>query len=124
MAENRNDRNHFLQGLFIGGLFGALAGILFAPKSGKELRSDLKEKGSKTFEDVSRICSDSSTKAKAILDDARSRLGELKKEADRQLAEARMRAKKILSEGEGKIEEMVESAKEVLGEELSDRKET
>lgn len=124
MEENRTDRNHFLRGLFIGGLFGALAGILFAPKSGKELRSDLKEKGSRTFEDVSRIYSDSSAKAKVILDDARSRLEELKKEADRQLAEARMRAKEILAGGDGKIEEMVESAKEVLGEEVSDRKET
>jgi len=25
--------------------FGRIAGILFAPKSGKELRSDIKEKG-------------------------------------------------------------------------------
>ena len=34
------------------GVFAAvLAGILFAPKSGKELRSDIKEKGSEVLKD-------------------------------------------------------------------------
>jgi gas vesicle protein len=30
---------------------GALVGIFFAPKSGKELRSDIKEKGSEVLKD-------------------------------------------------------------------------
>jgi len=31
----------FLKGLLIGGLIGAIAGILYAPKSGKETREDI-----------------------------------------------------------------------------------
>ena len=38
MSENNSD---LLVGLLIGGLIGAAFGILFAPKSGKEMREDI-----------------------------------------------------------------------------------
>ena len=38
MSEKNGD---FLKGLLIGGLIGAIAGILYAPKSGKETREDI-----------------------------------------------------------------------------------
>ena len=46
MEEQEKPQCHFCMGLLIGGALGALAGIFFAPKSGKELMSDIKEKGS------------------------------------------------------------------------------
>ena len=63
MAENEKDCGNFLKGFVIGGVLGALAGILFAPKSGKELRSDIKEKGSEVLKDAKEIYADASTKA-------------------------------------------------------------
>jgi len=47
MAEHDNQRGHFFMGFLIGSVLGALAGIFFAPKPGKELRSDIKEKGAR-----------------------------------------------------------------------------
>jgi gas vesicle protein len=41
MSERSND---LLTGLFIGGLIGAVLGVLFAPKSGKETREDIARK--------------------------------------------------------------------------------
>ena len=38
MSENHSD---LVLGLLIGGLIGAAFGILFAPKSGKEMREDI-----------------------------------------------------------------------------------
>jgi gas vesicle protein len=101
MGERVNDQNHFVWGFLIGGIMGALAGLFLAPKSGKELRAELKEKGSEAFEDAKEFYSEARVKAKAILDDARRRADELRKEADRQLSEARQRAKDILSGEEG-----------------------
>ena len=49
MGTDENDRGRFMKGLLTGSLLGALAGILFAPKPGKELRSDIKEKGSEVL---------------------------------------------------------------------------
>ncbi|WLR44206.1 YtxH domain-containing protein [Bacillus carboniphilus] len=41
MAKKKQDEGGFLFGAFLGGLIGALVALLFAPKSGKELREDL-----------------------------------------------------------------------------------
>jgi gas vesicle protein len=97
MAENENDRGNFFMGFLFGSVVGVLAGIFFAPKSGKELRSELKKKGSEAVEEWEELYTESKTKAKAILDDAKQRAEELRKEADRQLAEARKRVKEIIA---------------------------
>jgi len=47
MEEQGKSQVHFFKGLLIGGALGALAGVLFAPKSGKKLRSEYQEKGRK-----------------------------------------------------------------------------
>ncbi len=104
MAENEEGCGHFLTGVLIGGILGALAGLLFAPKPGKELRSELKERGGEIFNEAKEVYSESSAKARAIIDDAKQRAAELKREADRQLSEARQKAREILASGEKKSE--------------------
>jgi len=97
MAEHEKPQGHFFMGFLIGGFLGALVGILFAPKSGKELTSDIKEKGSEVLKDAKGIYADASTSAKEIIEEAKQQAGELKKEADRYLPEARQKAKEILA---------------------------
>jgi gas vesicle protein len=82
MTEQEKPQDHFCMGLLIGGALGALAGILFAPKSGKELRSDIQEKGSEVLKDGKEIYADASTKAKEIIGDVKHEATELKKEAE------------------------------------------
>jgi gas vesicle protein len=115
MAENERDCGNLLKGFVIGGVLGALAGILFAPKAGKELRSDIKEKGSEVLKDAKEIYADASTRAKEIIEEAKNQAKELKKEADRHLSEARQKAKEILARGEKKAGEASESAKDIPG---------
>jgi gas vesicle protein len=100
MVEHERDCGNFLKGFVIGGVLGALAGIFFAPKSGKELRSDIKEKGSEVLKDAKGIYADAGTKAKEIIEEAKHQAEQLKKEADRYLSEARQKAKEILARGE------------------------
>jgi len=102
MAEHENQRGHFFRGFMIGSSLGVLAGIFFAAKSGKELRSDIKEKGSEVLKDAKDIYTDAGTKAKEIIEEARQQAKELKKEADRHISEARRKAKEILARGEKK----------------------
>ena len=42
----------FTTGLLIGSALGGLAGLLFAPKSGRELRAGIKTAGEQTFEEA------------------------------------------------------------------------
>ena len=82
MEEQEETKFNFFKGLLIGGALGALAGILFAPKSGKELRSDIKEKGNKILKDGKDIYADASTKAKEIIGEVKHQAKDLKKEAE------------------------------------------
>ena len=82
MVEHDNQQDHFFMGFLIGGALGALAGILFAPKSGKKLRSDIREKGREILNDGKEIYADANTKAKEIIGEVKHQAKELKKEAE------------------------------------------
>ena len=43
---------HFLTGFLIGGFLAGVATFLFAPKSGRELRSGIRETGDKVFHEA------------------------------------------------------------------------
>lgn len=85
METTRDNSGMFLKGILFGALAGAVAGLLFAPKPGRELRGDIKEKADE---------------ARIALEKAVERAKELKKEADHQLAEVRSRFRHFLHEGE------------------------
>ena len=104
MEEHENPQCHFCMGLLIGGVLGALAGIFFAPKSGKELRSDIKEKGNEFLKDTKKIYADAGTKAKEIIGEVKHQAKDLKKEAEDT-------GEKIA----GKVQEKIGQVKKVLG---------
>ena len=89
MTENGNNQNDFLIGLLFGSILGALAGIFFAPKSGKQLRSRIKEKGTEVLKDAEEIYEE----ATAVLDDVQHHAEELK----RDLVKVRQKAKEVLA---------------------------
>jgi len=105
MAEHEKPQVHFFMGLLIGGALGAVAGILFAPKSGKELRSDIKEKGIEVLKDGREIYSDASARVKEIIKEVKHQAKELKKEAEGT-------GEKIAD----KVQEKIGQVKKVLGE--------
>lgn len=48
----KKDNNKFFLGVVLGAAVGVIAGILTAPKSGKETRQDLKEQGKKALDET------------------------------------------------------------------------
>ena len=116
MVEQENPQCRFCMGLLIGGVLGALAGIFFAPKSGKELRSDIEDKGIEVLKDGKEIYADASTRVKEIIEEAKHQARELKQEVDRHLSEARQKAKEIFAHSEKKEAETGEEGKGRIGE--------
>jgi gas vesicle protein len=104
MAEQEEPQCHFFMGLLIGGILGALAGIFFAPKSGKELRSDIKEKGDEFLKGGMEMYADASAKAKDIVEEATHQVQELNKEAA-----------STYEKMAGKVQEKIGQVKKVLG---------
>ncbi|MCE5281980.1 MAG: YtxH domain-containing protein [Deltaproteobacteria bacterium] len=112
MTEDEKLHGHFFVGFLIGSVFGTLASILFASKSGKELRADIKEKGREILKDGKEIYSDADMKAKEILGVAKHQAKELKKDADRHLSKARQKSKRIMAVARKRRPEPVKPRKE------------
>ncbi len=87
MTEHQNSGDHFLKGFLFGSILGLVAGILFAPRSGKELRSEIKEKGIKALEGAEEIYEE----VTAVIEDIQYHAEELMKD----LSKVRQKAKEI-----------------------------
>ncbi len=120
MSESEFDRNSFLKGLLIGGALGAITALLFAPKSGKELRSDIKRKSEEAVEGTKRVYGEARDKAQQILSEAVDKAQELREEASRQLSKARAKAEEMLTSAENKAVGFADSAKESMDAAKSD----
>jgi gas vesicle protein len=71
MDTRKTGSNYLWKGLWIGGFLGALGGFFLAPKSGRELRSDIKQKGVEAFDGAKRVYSETQRKGQAILGDSK-----------------------------------------------------
>jgi gas vesicle protein len=91
-----NHSIHVTEGVLIGTSLGLATGILFAPKSGKELRHNLAKKTEKSWRKMTHFYSDTQARADRILKDARKRAKVLRREADHQLRQAQAKAEEIL----------------------------
>ncbi len=54
METGRINNGHLIEAFLIGGTLGALAGMFLAPKTGRELRTELKQKGEETLKSYTR----------------------------------------------------------------------
>lgn len=99
-----SDSRDFLKGLIIGGLIGAAAGILFAPKSGRETR-----------EDISRKTQDLLTRAKEEYETAVEKSKKAYDAALEKMKEVQSLARKKASEAGEKVEGLAESLDETKG---------
>jgi len=74
MEGTKHHHNSLFKGFLLGGLLGAEAGILFAPKAGDELRSGIKGKGEKALKDTKQFYSDAKAKVETVYENARHRM--------------------------------------------------
>jgi len=81
--EGNGKNGYFFKGLLIGGLAGGLAGILFAPKSGRQMRRAIKEKGEDALKTSREFCSDVQDKTKHLLGEVQDRASDFSKKARR-----------------------------------------
>jgi len=74
MEERIHNHKGLGKGFLIGGLLGATAGMLLAPKAGKELRSEIREKGEKTLKDTRQFYSDTKARADTVYENVKGRI--------------------------------------------------
>ena len=95
--------NDFIKGFLVGGLIGAVLGILYAPRSGKETREDIARKAEDLMTKAMEEYEVTLEKSKKAYDAAVNRLKHF---------ESSTRDKVV--EMEGKVEELAERGKETI----------
>jgi gas vesicle protein len=97
-----------LIGLLAGGVLGAVIALLYAPKPGKELRADIKNKAGEMIDDAEEYINVAKSKAVDIINEG-------KKRSENLITEAKRRAESLL----GDAEKILSDAKERVGTEES-----
>jgi len=104
MTRNINGVKGFLIGFLAGGAIGAIVALLTAPKSGKELRGDIKQKSEEYFDEAERYLADAKNKASELINDAKSKSQDILNAAGRVFKDAKVKTTDVLNSGKEKIE--------------------
>jgi len=111
-----NQENGMGKGLLIGFLTGAAVGsivaLLFAPKSGKELREDIKNKSQDFIEDADEYVSKAKDKASQLINEGKKKSERLVADTKEKVDTLLNEAEKILTEAKDKAGNVVTSGKE------------
>lgn len=84
-----NSTSRFFEGLLLGGILGAIVGVLFAPKSGREMRKHLVDSSDEIYKNASTNISDMKDRTEQALQDFQSKSDTVLKQATRQFEETR-----------------------------------
>ncbi len=114
MSSENNNGNGFLIGLIAGSALGAIIGLLYAPKSGKELRDDIRTKSNEYLDDADKYIEDARVKAKNLINDGKKKSEELIADAKTKSDELLKEAQKIFDEAKSKAGKTVSEKKENL----------
>lgn len=119
MSDENNFSSGMLMGLLVGGALGATLALLFAPKSGKELRQDIKSKTDVYLDDADKYIAEAKHKASDMINDGKKKSEKLIKEAKSKSDELLNDAERILSDARSKTDEIVKTGKEKLDQKSS-----
>jgi gas vesicle protein len=109
MANDGGSVKGFLFGLIAGGAIGAALALLYAPKSGKELRGDIRKRTDDLVDDAEEYISTARNRAVDMINDG-------KKRAETMITDARKRAEELLHDAEKVLSGAKEKAGGLVGE--------
>jgi len=93
MSQDNNVAKGFLIGFLAGGAIGAVVALLTAPKSGKELRADIKLRSEEYLDEAEKYLSEAKDKARELINEG-------KKKSERIINDARSKSEDILKDAE------------------------
>jgi gas vesicle protein len=107
MDENKTAKGLIL-GFVTGGIVGAAIALLYAPKSGRELRSDIKIKKDELLDDTSEYLQIAKTKASDMINEGKRKSEEL-------ISDARKKANSLIGDANSILNDAKEKATNTLG---------
>lgn len=100
---DRDDLGAFLLGFLVGGLAGATAALLLAPKSGEETRTEIKTKAIELYDKASTSVDTAFEEAEKAAEEARVRFEELSRLTKERADDFQHRGQVILEEQRARL---------------------
>jgi gas vesicle protein len=117
MNEAKGRGKGLLVGIFSGAAVGSIVALLYAPKSGKKLREDIKTKSQDIIDDTDKYFSDVKEKATKLVKDIKKKfellVGDTEENIDTLIDESDL----ILNQSKDKVGSYVRNGKVKLGKE-------
>jgi gas vesicle protein len=104
MSNNGDSGFEFFKGFLFGGVVGAVVALLYAPKSGKETRDDIRKRSLEVRDDAEAKLDLAKQQAESYLDEAKQKLDVLRKELESSVSNVKGRASGLVDEGKGAVE--------------------
>jgi len=114
MAQNGGGDSGFFKGFLFGGLIGAIAALLFAPKTGREMREDISRRGRELKDDVELKLEQAVKRAEEILAESREKLENFRADAEAGLKDLEATAASKYTEGKDALKEKKGRIKEAV----------
>ena len=111
MSEENNLGKGVIIGFIAGGALGAALALLYAPKSGKELRQDIKLKTDDYMDEAEKYIAEAKDKAIDLINEGKKKSEKIIKEARTKSEELLKDAEKVLEEARTKTDELVKTGK-------------
>ena len=116
MEENKMARGLMI-GFIAGSVIGGIIALLYAPKSGKELRNDIKTKKDEFLDDTAEYMQIAKTKANDLINEGKKKSEMLIQEAKKKANSLLDDANKLLSSAKDKASGKMTDAKEKISSE-------
>lgn len=114
MGQGGNFRKGLLIGLLTGGALGAVLALLYAPKSGKELRRDIRNKADEYMDEAEKYIADAKDKAIDLINEGKKRSEKLIKDAREKSDQLLKDAEKVFKDAKDKAGDVIQSGKDVV----------
>jgi len=112
MSHENNFSKGLLIGLLTGGAIGAVLALLYAPKSGRELRNDIRLKADDYLDDAERYITEAKDKAIDLINDGKRKSDKLIKDAKDKSDVLLKDAEKMFKDAKTKTGDFLETGKE------------
>ncbi len=105
MSNNGNGGGfEFFKGFLFGGIVGAVFALLYAPKSGKEVRDDIRRRSLELRDDAEAKLELAEQKAQELIDQTKKKLDDLRKEVESSVSNLKGKATGFVEQGVQTVE--------------------
>jgi len=114
MANNNDSGFEFFKGVLFGGVVGAVVALLYAPKTGQEMRDEIRERSLEMRDDAEAKLELAQRKAEALLEETRKQLEKLREEAETAATEVVDKAEAQVQRGKTTVRKEKDRLKDAL----------